>query len=132
VQVCRVGLGLLALFLFLLLSDIPLPGLVREWVDHDALGAVDNVTAYEKRFEKVKGELPARGVVGYRAQVRKKGDEAVFTYLSGTASVDLPVKESYWLTQYAVAPVIVDVRDEYPLTIVNLKNEVVLIRNEGR
>jgi hypothetical protein len=132
VQICRVGLGLLVLFLFHLLSNIPLPGLVRGLHDQEALGTVDEVTAYEKRLAWVKLELPARGTVGYRTQLQKKGDEDVFVYRTDGVLVEMPVMNSYWLTQYAVAPVIVDPRGKHPLTIVNLRDEVRLVRSEGR
>jgi hypothetical protein len=135
VQFFRVGLGLLFLLLFHLLSDtlitdVPLTDLVRK--GQEALDTVDNVTAYEQRFEKIKRELPDRGVVGYRAQTRQNGAEKVFIYRSGNVLVSMPVMESYWRTQYAVAPVIVDLREGHPLTIVNLREEVQLLRTEER
>jgi hypothetical protein len=131
-QVFRVAVGLLVLFLFALVSDLPLPGLVRDWQDREARGTVDEVTAYERRFAVVRSELPARGTVGYRAQLRKRGDEVIFTYRAGGALVDLPVYESFWLAQYAVAPVIVDSAGEHPLIIANFRDEVRLLRSEGR
>lgn len=135
VQFFRVGLGLLFLLLFHLLSDtlftdVPLTGLVRK--GQAALDTVDNVTAYEQRFEKVKRELPERGVVGYRAQTRQNGAETVFTYRAEGALMTMPVMESLWRTQYAVAPVIVDARGKHPLTIANLRDGVQLLRTEGQ
>lgn len=132
VQVLRVGLGLSFLLLTHLLSDIPLVGLVRQWQISDALGTVDDVTAFEQRFESVQRELPARGAVGYRVQLRKSASGDVFTYRSGRALVDVSAAESLWLTQYTVAPVIVDSRGTHPLTIANLRDEVKLLRGEGR
>jgi hypothetical protein len=132
VQLYRVGLGLVLVFLFHLLSDVPLPGLVREWRDHESRGTLDEVSAYERRFEKVKLELPARGAVGYRTQIQKKGGRDVFIYQAGLVVAEQPVMDSYWLAQYAVAPVILDLREKHPLTIVNLSNEVSLFRSEGR
>jgi hypothetical protein len=132
VRLFRVGLGLLLLVGFHLLSDIPLPGLVRQWYDQHARGAVDDVTAYEARFEKAKGELPAHGMVGYRAQVRKKGTEEVFTYQSGEGVAELPAMEAYWIAQYALAPVILDARGKHAVTVVNGRDEVTVVRIEGR
>lgn len=130
-----VGLGLLFLLLFHLLSDtlftdVPLTSLVRK--GQEALNTVDDVTVYERRFEKIKGELPERGVVGYRVEQRKKGADTVFIYRSGNVLVSIPVMESVWRTQYTVAPVIVDLREGHPLTIVNLRDEVQLLRTEGQ
>lgn len=135
VQFFRVGLGLLFLLLFHLLSDslftdVPLTGLVRK--GQEARDTVDDVTVYEQRFEKIKRDLPDRGVVGYRVEQRKKGADTVFTYRSGNVLVSIPVMESVWRTQYAVAPVIVDARGKHPLTIVNLRDEVQLLRTEER
>jgi hypothetical protein len=132
-RIYRVGLGILILFSFHLLSDLPLLANFRDWQAREALGAEDEITAYVRRFERVRAELPERGVVGYRTQLRqKKGAETVFTYRSGKALLDLPVTESYWLAQYAVAPVIVDARGEHPLVLANLRDEVRLLRNEGQ
>jgi hypothetical protein len=132
VQLYRVGFGLALLLLFHLLSDAPLPGLVLEWWDHNSRGTPDEVSAYERRFEKVKLDLPARGVVGYRAQLQKKGGRDVFVYQAGPVVAEQPAKDSYWLAQYAVAPVIVDRRGQHPLTIVNSRNDVRLLRSEGQ
>jgi hypothetical protein len=132
IQFCRVGLGLLVLILFHLLSDIPLAGLVREWQDREARGTIDDVTAYGGRFEGVRTELPARGVAGYRTQLQKRGAEDVFAYRTGRGLAEMPVRESCMLAQYAVAPVIVDLREQHPLTIANLRDEVRLVRSEGR
>jgi len=127
----RVGLGLALLLLFQLLSNVPLPGLVRDLWVQETRGPVDNVTAYERRFEKVKVELPARGVVGYRTQFQKRGGREVFTYQADRGMAELPAKDSYFLAQYAVAPVIVDFRRKRPVKIVNLANEVTFLREEG-
>jgi hypothetical protein len=131
-RIYRMGLGLLGLFLFHLLTDLPLLTNFRDWQAQEAQGTEDEITAYVRRFERARAELPDRGVVGYRAQLRKKGTETFFTYRSGKALVDMPAMESYWLAQYAVAPVIVDARGQHPLVIANLTDEVRLLRNEGQ
>jgi hypothetical protein len=132
VRFYRVGFGLLFLFLFHLLTDLPVPGLFRDWRQRETLGTVDDVTAFERRLEKVRQELPARGVVGSGAQLRNKGPEVVFTYRTGRALIDLSVMDCYWLTQYSVAPVIVEYSGEHPLTIVNRTDDAILVRSEGR
>jgi hypothetical protein len=131
-RIYRVGFGLLGLFGFHLLSDIPLPALVREWQAHEAAGAEDEITAYVRRFQRVRAELPDRGVVGYRTQLRLKGSQVVFTYRTDRGLADMPATESYWLAQYAVAPVIVSASGEHPLVIANLRDEVKLLRGEGQ
>jgi hypothetical protein len=99
------------------------------------------VGIYEKRFEGLKKELPPRGTVGYATDVRP---EEVFAS---------PLHQAYYfLTQYALAPVVVDNNYDHELIIGNfhrpasesaaghmhftllkdLGNGVVLLRNEER
>ncbi|MCX5678502.1 MAG: hypothetical protein NTY76_05270 [Candidatus Omnitrophica bacterium] len=60
-------------------------------------GPRDQITQYEERFAAVRAALPARGAVGY---ITEAPPEAVMAYGN--------LQAEYYLTQYAVAPVVVD------------------------
>jgi hypothetical protein len=131
-RIYRMVIGLLGLFLFHLLTNLPLLTNFRDWQAREAQGAEDEITAYVRRFERARAELPDRGVVGYRTQLRMKGSQVVFTYRTDRGLADMPATESYWLAQYAVAPVIVEAQGEHPLVLANLRDEVRLLRSEGQ
>jgi hypothetical protein len=64
----------------------------------------DRVSTYTSRFVELRRILPPRGVVGY------------FSHTSGQEQLD---DEMYYLTQYALAPVVVDRTPNHPLVVGN-------------
>jgi GT2 family glycosyltransferase len=78
-------------------------------------GQVDDISAYERRFDVLRGHLPARGVVGYFDGL----DSASFTSSEFKRFV---------LTQYAIAPTLL-VRDSFPeLVIANFRPGIDSVR----
>ena len=94
----RVRLGILLIVFFSLLSSYQL---LVKWVQFDPrfIGS-DEVTLNEKRFDKVKESLPSHGVVGYWPN----GGPATVEQLMFGNPGDL---QQWFLTQYALAPIIV-------------------------
>lgn len=81
------------------------------------IGGLDGISCYEKRFEGIKKELPARGVVGYTSgvdvmDIRFAGEETA----------------RYYLAQYAVSPTILKYGAEDKLVLGNFGSGVVLLR----
>jgi antibiotic biosynthesis monooxygenase (ABM) superfamily enzyme len=117
----RVFLGITVVFLALLISSARLRKLAKDWDTQQARRDMDEISRNERLFAGVKKQLPARGVVGYREYFRKGSS---------------PDKESRWkqafLTQYAVAPVLVDFNRNYPLTIDHFRDRVKVSRHEGK
>lgn len=118
----------LALVVFALLSNLHL---LRQ-----STGAVirpignDEVTLFEKRFEGLRRELPAHGVVGYVSDGQPKDIRF------GPAAVE------YYLTQYALSPTIVVDSPEPRLVVGNFRkpdtsvnvierNKLTLLRDFG-
>ncbi len=71
----------------------------------------DGVTEFESRFEQLRTLLPARGVIGYMA------DEDL-------PAGDANAQAEFFLTQYAIAPVIVVRQTNQPFVIGNFKKMV--------
>ena len=94
----RVRLGILLIVVFALLSSYQL---AVKWVQFDLrFMGTDEVTLNERRFDKLKESLPSHGVVGYWPN----GSPATLEQLMFGNSGDL---QHWFLTQYALAPVIV-------------------------
>ena len=71
----------------------------------------DSITLYEQRFEDLKKELPVHGIVGYITNKRCK--EVLHNV--DTASY-------YYLTQYALSPIIIDNNPDRDLVVGNFDN----------
>ena len=70
----------------------------------------DYVTLYEKRFDRIRGFLPAHGIVGY------VGQGLNYTEYWKSDAVAL---QNWFLAQYTLAPVVVSITTNHELTIVN-------------
>jgi hypothetical protein len=93
----------------------------------------DEVTRYEKRFEGVRARLPDHGTVGYRTDPPQEPTRGnTFEYVASGITWRMDGKKSYLLTQYVLAPVIVDCTREYPLAVENGKNGVRVVSTEGQ
>lgn len=107
----RVKFGIILLISLALFSNIRL--LKKEFeFNRDYIGR-DYVTWYEKRFEGLKGILPARGVVGY---ISDKRPEEIAT--------DPELTRGYYLTEYALSPIIVDNNLGHELIIGNFHKPI--------
>jgi hypothetical protein len=105
----RVRVGVLSMILFALLSS----GLALRWtLERAASGSRrDEVGRYEARFQTLRSALPSTGVVGYLAE--PKGSERPF---------DADYAKRFYLTQYALAPLIVVDSTEPALVIGNFRS----------
>src|SRR5262245_58529034 len=76
----RVTIGIVAILCFHLWGQEQLPVYVSDvWRVHGRY--VDEVSAYEWRFDAIKPDLPAHGPIGYRADAPvKRGPEELFIY----------------------------------------------------
>jgi hypothetical protein len=111
----RVKIGVLLILLSAVFSNLKLFKDVATGC-RDA-GGLDGVSCYEKRFEAVKKELPARGIVGYTSgadikDIRFAGEETA----------------RYYLAQYAISPTILKYGAEEKLMLGNFESGVVLLR----
>jgi hypothetical protein len=94
----RVRLGILLIVALSLHSSYRL---AVQWVKSDlSFVGNDDVSLNEKRFDKIKENLPSHGVVGYWPN----GSPATLEQLMFGNAGDL---QHWFLTQYALAPVIV-------------------------
>lgn len=101
----RLTLGIVFLVFFSILSSWG--QFAASWKEFDpklSLSGHDGVSLYEERFTEVKKLLPAQGVVGY---------------LSDTAADSA----EFYLTQYALSPLIVDKSQPHELIIGNVANK---------
>ena len=73
----------------------------------------DEITLYEKRFEELKKILPSHGVVGYISN--KEAEDIRFDAGAG----------EYYLSQYALTPLVVAYSSNYPLVVGNFRQAVV-------
>ena len=106
----RVRVGIVLILFFALLSSYQLLALNVRF-DFNFVGR-DEVTENEKRFDKIREALPAHGVVGYWPN----GVPTTFEQLQFGNTADL----THWfLTQYALAPVIVSPTPGHELIIGN-------------
>jgi len=103
----RIRLGVLVLGFFSLLSSWD--QFTAHWKDFDlklSLQGHDGVTIYERRFQEIKPLLPAQGVVGYVSDAQDEGAE-------------------FYLTQYSLAPLIIDKTQPYEFVVGNFVNRTV-------
>lgn len=87
----------------------------------------DDISAYEQRFASIKADLPAAGVIGYLSDPDQEESQAQY---------------DYYLTQYALAPLIVDDAIDHQFVIGNFPegmnvnsypaNELILVRDYGQ
>ena len=95
------------LIFFALLSS--LESLINAYKVYGVSGA-DYITRYEKRFDEIRGFLPARGIVGYA------GEGINYTEYWKSDAVGL---QNWFLTQYTLAPLVVSITTNHKLTIIN-------------
>lgn len=106
----RVRVGILLIVFFSLLSSYQL---FVQWVQFDlSFVGGDDITLNEKRFDEIKESLPSHGVVGYWPN----GAPTTFDQLMFGNAADL---QNWFLTQYALAPVIVSPTLGHSLIISN-------------
>jgi hypothetical protein len=102
----RIGIGLL--IFFALLSNLQLfinsPKFELNKVGHD------DITLYLKRFDAIRGLLPAHGAVGYAG-----GGLNYAEYWNSDAGA----LRNWFLTQYALAPVVVSITSNHRISIIN-------------
>jgi hypothetical protein len=91
-----------AVLIFVLCCLLSSVRLIRQAPNPFRLRADDISSRSDQRFAAVKSALPPRGVIGY---IGESGN-------SGT--------ESYYLAQYALAPLVVDRSKDHPLVIANI------------
>ena len=103
--------ALLILIFFALLSNLHL---FRQTIDFDPkpLGR-DEITLYERRFEGLKKILPPHGMVGYISN--EQAEDIRFD----------PGAAEYYLTQYALTPLVVVYSPNYPLVVGNFRQAVI-------
>ena len=103
----RVRIGMLFIIVFALLSS----GIAVRRALHPPpwTTAQDEISRYEARFRLLKTVLPPRGVVGYLPELLP-------------ASVDLGWGKDFFLTRYALAPLIVVSSTAPPLVIGNFRS----------
>jgi hypothetical protein len=100
----RVELGILLLILLCLNSSIYL--LKQSGPPRRHLYGKDEISLYDGRFDGVKAMLPAHGVVGYIGDPQGESDAVM----------------DYYLTQYALSPLIVDRSAAHHLVIGNFSD----------
>ena len=103
----RIRVGILVLGFFSLVSSWGL--FANHWKDFDlklSLQGHDGVTIYERRFQEIKPLLPAQGVVGYVSDAQDEGAE-------------------FYLTQYSLAPLIIDKTQPHEFVVGNFANRTV-------
>ena len=105
----RAKIAILLLVLSALLSNIRLV-IYKARFSPDRLGK-DYISSYEKRFEEIKKALPAHGIIGYTTDKQYKN-----------IGLDRNAAEDYYLTRYALSPVLVADNTKYPLVIGNFHN----------
>jgi hypothetical protein len=71
----------------------------------------DEVTAYEARFDCIRNALPKNGVIGYGTSQQIRDDWTTFYY-------------HYYLTQYTLAPLVVQDSTQEPLVIGNFPDKL--------
>jgi hypothetical protein len=94
----RTRLGLALVLLYALVSGA---AWVKLAANATGRSVPDEISTYERRFQELRAELPARGVVGYLGRT----DPAGRTPTEREASSLLDFKH-YLLAQYALAPVV--------------------------
>jgi hypothetical protein len=105
----RVWIGVLSVILFSLLSaHLALWGALDPppWTV-----AQDEISRYEARFRRLRSALPPKGVVGYLAEPRRLDRPADSKYSKG-----------FYLTEYALVPVVVVNSTEPVLVIGNFRS----------
>lgn len=113
----RVRVGILLIVFFALLSNYQL---FVQWVQTDlSFIGYDHITLNEKRFDTIKESLPSRGVVGYWPN----GAPATLEQLMFGNPNDL---QHWFMTQYALAPVIVSPTLGHSIIVSNSRSTPVL------
>ena len=91
---------------------------------HPGFSGADTQSLYDKRFDDLRKMLPKHGVVGY----------------FGDSQTDQPGVAHYYLTQYALAPLVVDNSIDHhfvvgnfadPNSTVPMNHDLVLVRDFG-
>jgi hypothetical protein len=102
----RVAVG--SLIFFALLSNLRF---LKDWVQFDlSFVGHDDVTTYQKRFDRIRPMLPEHGIVGYTGS----GLNHAHYELSEPAAL-----HNWFVAQYALAPVVVSITSGHKITIMN-------------
>jgi hypothetical protein len=107
----RAGIALLLVLLYAGVSTVRWLQRAAEW---PAAGAQDEITAYERRFDELRSELPSRGVVGYLGDPEPTGP----TPRDSNAAALLHFRR-YLLAQYTLAPLLLIESTEPELVVGN-------------
>src|SRR5262249_53895820 len=97
----KLGMGLTVCFLLVSIFD----QFSKDWkgFDQNQIGH-DGITVYEKRFDPLRPVLPSQGVVGFVTDAE-------------------PYNLEYYLTQYTLAPLLVDPKQSHEIVIGNFANK---------
>jgi len=102
----RVAIGLL--IFFALISNLRL---LRDWAQFDlSFVGHDDVTTYQKRFDRIRPMLPEHGIVGYTGA----GLNHAHYELS-----DVVAMKNWFVAQYALAPIVLSIKGGNKITIIN-------------
>jgi hypothetical protein len=102
----RIAIGLL--IFFALLSNLRL---LRDWVQFDlSFVGHDDITTYQKRFDRIRPMLPEHGIVGYTGI----GLNHAHYELSDAGSM-----KNWFVAQYTLAPVVLSITGGNKITIMN-------------
>jgi len=104
----RIRLAIVLIIFFALLSNVRLL-LDSMRFDLHQVGH-DDVTLYQKRFDVIRGLLPAHGTVGYAGER--------LNYAEYWKS-DAGALRNWFLTQYTLAPLVVSITSNHKLNIIN-------------
>lgn len=104
----RIKIALGMIIFFALLSNLHL---LMDWVNLDlSFVGRDDITLYQKRFDRIRMMLPERGEVGFLGH--KLNPIRYWESDAGTL-------RDWFLTQYTLAPVIVAITPGHSLVIIN-------------
>lgn len=104
----RIRFAIILIIFFALLSNVHL--LVDSTKFDLRQAGHDDITLYEKRFDVIRGLLPARGIVGYTGNG--------LNYQEYWKS-DATALRNWFLAQYTLAPVVVSITPNHKLSIIN-------------
>ncbi len=107
----RTKIGVSLFVLFAMLSNMRLLKQTLA-LNYKQIGK-DGITQYENRFKELKKELPSWGTVGYISDIPSK-----------QLLKDTKATVNYFLTEYAVSPVVVDNSQNHPIIIGNFQHKL--------
>ena len=101
-----------AIILLILLSVISITLLFKDTLASMPNRGKDPIAAYEERFSGLKSILPGQSIVGYITDLTQEQLAYNSSYIA-----------EYFLTQYALAPIIVDNNSDHQLIIGNFHHQ---------